>query len=319
MKEILYIIVPCYNEEKVLPLTYSLFLDVLNNLITNNKISPESKILFVDDGSFDNTWEIIKDLSNKFKQIEGIQQSRNRGHQNAILAGLLDSIDKCHVTVTIDCDGQDDITVIEQMIDRYHEGFDIVYGVRDNRDSDSLFKKYTAQCYYYLLKKLGADIVFNHADYRLMSKTAVEGLSKFKEVNLFLRGLIPLVGYKSTCVFYTRTKRLAGLSHYPLKKMIALAIDGVTSLSTRPLRAITMMGLIVSCFSFIFIVWVMIGYLGGHTILGWASLISALCFIGGIQLICIGIIGEYVGKIYLEVKSRPRFIISDRTTHDKTS
>ena len=209
--------------------------------------------------------------------------------------------------------GQDDIKAIEQMINKYHEGYDVVYGVRDNRDSDTLFKKYTAQLFYYLLKKLGADIVYNHADYRLMSKSAIEGLAKFKEVNLFLRGLVPLVGFKHTEVYYTRTNRLAGSSHYPLSKMLALAIDGITSLSTKPLKLITLLGLVVSLLSFIFIIWVVIGFFFGKTLSGWASLISTLCFLGGIQLICLGIIGEYIGKIYLEVKHRPRYIISNRT------
>jgi glycosyltransferase involved in cell wall biosynthesis len=256
-------------------------------------------------------------LSQKHELIQGIQQSRNRGHQNAVIAGLLDSVNKCDMCISIDCDGQDDIKAIEQMINKYHEGYDVVYGVRDNRDSDTLFKKYTAQLFYYLLKKLGADIVYNHADYRLMSKSAIEGLAKFKEVNLFLRGLVPLVGFKHTEVYYTRTNRLAGSSHYPLSKMLALAIDGITSLSTKPLKLITLLGLVVSLLSFIFIIWVVIGFFFGKTLSGWASLISTLCFLGGIQLICLGIIGEYIGKIYLEVKHRPRYniekVLSDGT------
>ena len=313
MANILYLIVPCFNEEKVLPITSKFFLDELSFLINKGAINSESRIVFIDDGSSDNTWNIISELSQKHELIQGIQQSRNRGHQNAVIAGLLDSVNKCDMCISIDCDGQDDIKAIEQMINKYHEGYDVVYGVRDNRDSDTLFKKYTAQLFYHLLKKLGADIVYNHADYRLMSKSAIEGLAKFKEVNLFLRGLVPLVGFKHTEVYYTRTNRLAGSSHYPLSKMLALAIDGITSLSTKPLKLITMLGLLVSFLSFVFIIWVVIGFFFGKTLSGWASLISTLCFLGGIQLICLGIIGEYIGKIYLEVKHRPRYIISNRT------
>ena len=312
MANILYLIVPCFNEEKVLPITSKFFLDELSFLINKGAINSESRIVFIDDGSSDNTWNIISELSQKHELIQGIQQSRNRGHQNAVIAGLLDSVNKCDMCISIDCDGQDDIKAIEQMINKYHEGYDVVYGVRDNRDSDTLFKKYTAQLFYHLLKKLGADIVYNHADYRLMSKSAIEGLAKFKEVNLFLRGLVPLVGFKHTEVYYTRTNRLAGSSHYPLSKMLALAIDGITSLSTKPLKLITLLGLVVSLLSFIFIIWVVIGFFFGKTLSGWASLISTLCFLGGIQLICLGIIGEYIGKIYLEVKHRPRYIISNR-------
>lgn len=313
MKDILYIVIPCYNEEKVLPITHKMFLDELNELIKKEKISADSKIVFVDDGSRDETWKIICDLSEQHGSIEGIQQSRNRGHQNAVLMGMLDSRDKCDICITIDCDGQDDITAIEQMVDKYHEGYEVVYGVRDNRDTDTLFKKYTAQGFYTLLKKMGVDVVYNHADYRLMSKSALDGLSQFKEVNLFLRGLIPLVGFKNTSVYYKRNERLAGESHYPLKKMLALAIDGITSLSTTPLSIITFLGLLISFLSFCFIIWVCIGYFSGNTMSGWASLVSVICLLCGFQLISIGIIGEYIGKIYMEVKGRPRYIISNRT------
>ena len=313
MNDILYIVIPCYNEEKVLPITHKMFLDELNELIKKEKISADSKIVFVDDGSRDETWKIICDLSEQHGSIEGIQQSRNRGHQNAVLMGMLDSRDKCDICITIDCDGQDDITAIEQMVDKYHEGYEVVYGVRDNRDTDTLFKKYTAQGFYTLLKKMGVDVVYNHADYRLMSKSALDGLSQFKEVNLFLRGLIPLVGFKNTSVYYKRNERLAGESHYPLKKMLALAIDGITSLSTTPLRIITFLGLLISFLSFCFIIWACIGYFSGSTMSGWASLVSVICLLCGFQLISIGIIGEYIGKIYMEVKGRPRYIISNRT------
>ena len=317
MKSILYIVIPCYNEEEVLPITYKLFLNELNTLVQKEKISTKSKIVFVDDGSSDNTWQIISDLAKTYEAIEGIQQSRNRGHQNAVLMGMLDSKDKCDICITIDCDGQDDITTIEQMIDKYHEGYEVVYGVRNNRDTDTIFKKYTALGFYTLLKKMGVNVVYNHADYRLMSKSVLEGLSQFKEVNLFLRGLIPLVGFKNTNVYYKRNARIAGESHYPLKKMLALAIDGITSMSTTPLRIITCLGILVSFLSFLFIFWVIIGYFLGNTLSGWASLVSVICLLCGFQLISIGIIGEYVGKIYLEVKNRPRFIISKRTKHNE--
>ncbi len=317
MKSILYIVIPCYNEEEVLPITYKLFLNELNTLVQKEKISTKSKIVFVDDGSSDNTWQIISDLAKTYEAIEGIQQSRNRGHQNAVLMGMLDSKDKCDICITIDCDGQDDVTTIEQMIDKYHEGYEVVYGVRNNRDTDTIFKKYTALSFYTLLKKMGVNVVYNHADYRLMSKSVLEGLSQFKEVNLFLRGLIPLVGFKNTNVYYKRNARIAGESHYPLKKMLALAIDGITSMSTTPLRIITCLGILVSFLSFLFIFWVIIGYFLGNTLSGWASLVSVICLLCGFQLISIGIIGEYVGKIYLEVKNRPRFIISKRTKHNE--
>ena len=317
MKSILYIVIPCYNEEEVLPITYKLFLNELNTLVQKEKISTKSKIVFVDDGSSDNTWQIISDLAKTYEAIEGIQQSRNRGHQNAVLMGMLDSKDKCDICITIDCDGQDDVTTIEQMIDKYHEGYEVVYGVRNNRDTDTIFKKYTALGFYTLLKKMGVNVVYNHADYRLMSKSVLEGLSQFKEVNLFLRGLIPLVGFKNTNVYYKRNARIAGESHYPLKKMLALAIDGITSMSTTPLRIITCLGILVSFLSFSFIFWVIIGYFLGNTLSGWASLVSVICLLCGFQLISIGIIGEYVGKIYLEVKNRPRFIISKRTKHNE--
>ena len=317
MKSILYIVIPCYNEEEVLPITYKLFLNELNTLVQKEKISSKSKIVFVDDGSSDNTWQIISDLAKTYEAIEGIQQSRNRGHQNAVLMGMLDSKDKCDICITIDCDGQDDVTAIEQMVDKYHEGYEVVYGVRNNRDTDTIFKKYTALSFYTLLKKMGVNVVYNHADYRLMSKSVLEGLSQFKEVNLFLRGLIPLVGFKNTNVYYKRNARIAGESHYPLKKMLALAIDGITSMSTTPLRIITCLGILVSFLSFLFIFWVIIGYFLGNTLSGWASLVSVICLLCGFQLISIGIIGEYVGKIYLEVKNRPRFIISKRTKHNE--
>ena len=295
MKEKLYIIIPCYNEQEVLPITSKLFLEELIKLIEKNKISDDSRILFVNDGSKDNTWQIIKDLSKSDQHFIGISQSRNRGHQNTVLAGLMEAKDCADITISIDCDGQDDITAMEKMVDAYHDGCEIVYGVRSSRETDTFFKRFTAQSFYKLLNYMGAEVIYNHADYRLVSSRVLNEFANFKEVNLFLRGMFPLVGFKSTSVLYERHIRIAGESHYPLSKMIALAFDGITSLSTKPIRLI-----IVSRFL-------------GTTIAGWSSTLAIMCFLGGVQLISLGVIGEYVGKVYLEVKKRPRYIISERT------
>lgn len=312
-KPTLYIVIPCYNEEKVLPITSKLFLNKIEDLIDKNKISNNSKILFVNDGSKDDTWNIIKNLSNENKHFIGISQSRNRGHQNTVLAGLMESMGKCDITISIDCDGQDDINAMDKMVDEYLNGAEVVYGVRKNRDTDTFFKRFTAEGFYKLLNILGAEVVFNHADYRLISSRVLKEFAKFKEVNLFLRGMIPLVGFKSSSVFYDRHERIAGESHYPLSKMLALAFDGITSLSVKPLKMITILGIIVSIFSFIGIIWAIFLQLKGDTIVGWASMICIICFIGGIQLVSLGIVGTYIGKIYMEVKHRPRYIISERT------
>ncbi len=316
MKPILFLVVPCYNEEEVLPIICNIFLKKILNLISKEKISDRSRIMFVNDGSKDRTWEIIKDLSKKDKHFAGISQSRNRGHQAAVLAGLMEAKDKCDITITIDCDGQDDIDAIDEMIDQYLSGSDIVYGVRNNRDSDTFFKRSTAECFYKLMRSLGVETVFNHADYRLVSKRVLNAFSEFKEVNIFLRGMFPLVGFKSSCVCYSRKERIAGKSHYPLRKMLALAWDGVTSLSVKPLHIIIALGTFVSMLSFIAVIWSITMQLLGRTVSGWASTTSIIAFLGGVQLISIGIIGEYVGKIYMEVKHRPRFIISERTENN---
>lgn len=313
MNPLLYIVIPCYNEEQVLPITAKLFLQELNDLITREKISTDSKILFVDDGSKDTTWDIITDLAKQNEHFTGIRQSRNRGHQNSVLAGLMEVKDICDITISIDCDGQDDIKAMEAMIDAYHDGCEIVYGVRSNRDTDTFLKRFTAQSFYKLLNSLGGEVVYNHADYRLLSSKVLQEFSKFKEVNLFLRGMVPLVGFKSTSVYYERHERLAGKSHYPLRKMLALAFNGITSLSVKPLRLIMGLGLFVSLISFTGAIWAIISHLTGHAVAGWASTTCIICFIGGIQLVCLGIIGEYIGKIYLETKERPRYIISERT------
>lgn len=312
----LNIIIPCYNEETVLPITSVLFLEELKLLINRKMIDENSKIVCVNDGSRDSTWNIIKDLAQKDEHFSGLCLSRNCGHQNAVLAGLMDSKDKCDITISIDCDGQDDIRAMEEMVDRYREGFDVVYGVRSKRDTDTLFKRFTAESFYKLMNAMGAEVVYNHADYRLMSSRVLNEFAKFEEVNLFLRGMVPLVGFKSTTVYYERHERLAGESHYPLSKMLALAFDGITSLSIKPLSLITGFGFLVAGISFIGILYAILSYIRGDTVSGWASMICIVCMLGGIQLICLGVIGQYIGKIYMEVKHRPRYIISERTGED---
>lgn len=310
---VLYIVVPCYNEEAVLPITAPMFLNELETLTEKELISDKSKILFVDDGSSDKTWNIISALSAENSRFAGIMQSRNRGHQNAVLAGLMEAADKCDITISIDCDGQDDIGAMEEMVKAYDSGCEIVYGVRSSRKTDSFFKRFSAQSYYRLLNLFGAQVVYNHSDYRLVSSRVLREFSRFEEVNLFLRGMFPLVGFKSTAVYYERKERLAGKSHYPLSKMLALAFDGITSLSNKPIRLISLIGIIVSVFGFAGALWALIAHLSGYTVAGWASTVCIICFIGGIQLICTGVLGEYIGKIYMEVKRRPRYIIAERT------
>lgn len=310
---VLYIVVPCYNEEAVLPITAPMFLNELDAMIEKELISDKSKILFVDDGSSDKTWNIISGLSAENSRFAGIMQSRNRGHQNAVLAGLMEAADKCDITISIDCDGQDDIGAMEEMVKAYDSGCEIVYGVRSSRKTDSFFKRFSAQSYYRLLNLFGAQVVYNHSDYRLVSSRVLREFSRFEEVNLFLRGMFPLVGFKSTAVYYERKERLAGKSHYPLSKMLGLAFDGITSLSNKPIRLISLIGIIVSVFGFAGALWALIAHLSGYTVAGWASTVCIICFIGGIQLICTGVLGEYIGKIYMEVKRRPRYIIAERT------
>ena len=310
---ILYIVIPCYNEQEVLPITAPMFLQKINDLAAAGKISPESRVLFVNDGSKDRTWEIICDLAARDPHYAGICQSRNRGHQNAVLAGLMEAKSRCDITISIDCDGQDDINAMDAMVDAYRDGCDVVYGVRSKRETDTFFKRFTAESFYKILNAMGAEVVFNHADYRLMSARVLEEFARFREVNLFLLGMVPLVGFKSTCVTYERHERIAGESHYPLSKMLALAFDGITSLSIKPIRFITGFGVFVALVSFIGVLWAVIEAALGLTVSGWASMTSIICFVSGVQLICLGVIGEYIGKIYLESKHRPRYIISDST------
>ncbi len=310
---VLYIVIPCYNEQEVLPVTSPLFLSKLTSLIEKGRIAPESRVVFVNDGSKDDTWAIIRQLHQQDEHFDGICLSRNRGHQNALLGGLMTVRKKCDITISIDCDGQDDIDAMDKMVDAYWDGCEVVYGVRSKRDTDTFFKRFTAEGFYKLMNRMGAQVVFNHADYRLLSARVLEEFSNFKEVNIFLRGMVPLVGFKSTSVYYERAERMAGESHYPLKKMLALAFDGITSLSVKPIRLITGFGVLVSAFSFIGVIWAVVRALMGATVAGWASTTAILCFMGGIQLMSLGVIGEYVGKIYMETKARPRYIISETT------
>lgn len=310
---VLYIVIPCYNEQEVLPITAPMFLNKLHELAEKKLVSENSRIMFVNDGSSDGTWDIIRALAASDEHYIGISQSRNRGHQNAVLAGLMEAKDRCDISISIDCDGQDDINAMDDMVRAYLDGCDIVYGVRNDRETDSFFKRTTAQGFYRFLSAMGAEIVYNHADYRLISARALHELAKFKEVNLFLRGMVPLVGFKSTSVEYKRAERIAGKSKYPLRKMLVLAGDGITSLSIKPLRLIMSFGVIVALLSFVGVIWAIVAALAGRAVAGWASMTCIICFVSGVQLICMGIIGEYIGKIYMETKQRPRYIISERT------
>ena len=308
---ILYFVIPCYNEEEVLPKTAPIFSEQLNLLISKNLISPKSRILFVNDGSSDTTWDIIKKLSNENPQFSGISLSHNRGHQNAVAAGLLHARTKCDIAISADCDGQDDIRVTEEMVSEYQKGNDIVYGVRKERKKDTFFKRFTAQLFYKTVSFLGGEIVYNHADYRLTSRRVLDEFANYTEVNIFLRGMFPMIGFKNTIVYYDRTERLAGKSHYPLKKMLALAADGITSLSIKPIRLITSFGIVVSGLSFLGILWAIFTALFKEPVSGWASLICIICFFSGVQILSIGIVGEYIGKTYLEAKHRPRYCIEE--------
>lgn len=309
MTPTLYLVIPCYNEEKVLPITYSLFLEEVEKLIDKGLIHDNSRILFADDGSKDATWEIISNLSDENERILGISLSRNRGHQNALLAGLMEAMPFCDITVSMDCDGQDDIHVLGDMVRAYNSGSEIVYGVRSSRKKDTFFKRFTAEGFYRIMNKMGCNLIFNHADYRLVSSKVLQEFSNFKEVNLFLRGMFPMVGFNSSIVYYERDERKAGQSHYPLAKMISFAIDGITSLTTFPIRIITFIGIIVSMFSFIGIIWALVTHAMGNTVDGWASIICIVLLMSGIQLLSLGVIGEYVGKTYMETKARPRYIV----------
>ena len=312
-RPILWIVVPCYNEEQVLPLTAGMFFDKLKALIQAGTISDSSRVLFVNDGSKDKTWQIIRDLAKREKHCIGISQSRNRGHQNAVLAGLMEAKDKCDITISIDCDGQDDINAMDKMVDEYLAGCEIVYGVRSKRTTDTWFKRTTAEGFYHLMNWMGAEVVFNHADYRLVSSRVLNHLADYEEVNIFLRGMIPLVGFKSASVYYERAERMAGESHYPLKKMLALAFNGITSLSVKPVSMVTGAGFILILAGLILAVAAIVQAAIESALAGLSTVICVLCLLGGLQMIALGIVGQYVGKTYLEAKRRPRYIISERT------
>lgn len=308
----LYLAVPCYNEEEVLFDTTEKLTKKYDQLIADGKITNDSKIVYIDDGSKDKTWEIISELYKTNTYVNGIKMSRNRGHQNALLGGLMTIKDDCDCVISIDADLQDDINTFDKMIEDFENGSEIVYGVRSKRATDTAFKRMTAQGFYKILSALGAEVVYNHADFRLMSRRALNALADFKEVNLFLRGLVPLVGYKSSVVEYERSERLAGESKYPLKKMLGLAWDGVTSLSMKPIRMITVLGVIVFCISIIMLIYSVVMWAIGNTVSGWTSMTVSIWAIGGLQLLAIGVVGEYIGKIYMETKNRPRFIVEEQ-------
>jgi polyisoprenyl-phosphate glycosyltransferase len=305
----LTIVVPCYNEEEVLPETIRQLRNLREELIAEHLVSPESTLLFVDDGSGDETWDIIYKASLRYPEVKGLKLARNAGHQNALLAGLFAAKTRSDCIVSIDADLQDDISVIRDFVQKFHEGYEIVYGVRNKRDTDTLFKRHTAQWFYKLMRAMGVDLVYNHADYRLMSRRAVEELERFEEVNLFLRGIVPLLGFRSTTVYYDRKERFAGKTKYPLKKMIAFALDGITSFSITPIRIISLIGFVSFFVSLLFGAYFLLLKFTGHTQTGWTSLITSIWFLGGLQLIAFGLIGEYIGKIYKETKRRPRYIV----------
>ena len=307
----LYIVVPCYNEEEVLPETARRLRAKMTALTEAGKIAPDSRVLFVNDGSKDRTWDIIRSLHESDPLFSGLDLSRNRGHQNALLAGLMTAKDRCDMAISMDADLQDDIDAVDEMVDKYRDGCDIVYGVRSSRTTDTFFKRFTAESFYRLMNFLGANVVFNHADYRLLSRRALEGLARFKEVNLFLRGIVPMIGYRTDTVEYARGERFAGESKYPLKKMLSFAMEGITSLSTKPIRYITLLGFLIFLVSIAMLIWSVVRWAMGDTIIGWASLICSVWAIGGLILLSLGVIGEYIGKIYLETKGRPRFLIRE--------
>lgn len=307
----LYLAIPCYNEEEVLRDSAGKLLNKYNQMMYDGLITDDSKIVFIDDGSKDKTWKIISELHSENPIFQGIKLSRNRGHQNALLCGLMTLKDKADAVISIDADLQDDINTFDEMVKKYEDGCDVVYGVRSKRETDTFFKRFTAEGFYKILNSMGAKVVFNHADFRLMSRRALEAFSLYKETNIFLRGMVPMIGFKSDVVKYARTERLAGESKYPLKKMLALAWEGVTSLSIKPIRMITWLGAIVFAVSIIMIIYSIVSFFMGTAQSGWASTLCSIWAIGGLQLLAIGVVGEYIGKIYLESKHRPRFIVEE--------
>lgn len=317
MDKILYMVVPCYNEEAVLEETTARLKEKFESLIKEDKISPKSKVLYCNDGSKDNTWNLIKQIHEKDKMFRGICLSRNRGHQNAVLCGLMQAKEEADMVISMDADLQDDINAIDEMVDKYHEGFDVVYGVRNSRKTDTFFKRFTAQAYYKMLLFMGVDIVYNHADFRLMSKRVLKEMENYKEVNLFLRGIVPMIGFPSTNVYYERHERFAGESKYPLKKMLHFAFDGITSLSVKPIRLITTVGAGIFFLSICMLIYSIVIHFLGKSLVGWSSLMVSVWALGGLQIFSIGVIGEYIGKIYMETKARPRFIVQEYLNDDE--
>ena len=313
----LFMVIPCYNEEEVLPETSKRMIEKYNSLIEKKYMSKESKIMLVDDGSKDKTWSLIEQLVNDNEYFVGLKLSRNRGHQNAVLAGLMTAKDEADVVISMDADLQDDVNAIDRFLEEYEKGYDVVYGVRSSRKTDTAFKRSTALGFYKLMQKMGVEVVYNHADFRLMSKRVLMHLADYKEVNLFLRGMVPLVGFKSTTVEYERAERFAGKSKYPLKKMISFALDGITSLSVKPIRMIFSLGLVIFIISLIMLIYALIRYIMGLTVAGWTSILGSIWLLGGIQLLAMGVVGEYIGKIYNETKARPRFIIETYLKKEK--
>ena len=306
---VLYLVIPCYNEEAVLPETTKRLTEKMHTMIRAEQVDPESRILYVDDGSKDKTWAIISEYAEAIPYVDGVKLAHNRGHQNALLAGLMTAMPLCDCAISMDADLQDDINVIDRFVEKYMEGCDVVYGVRNKRETDTFFKRTTAEGFYKFMKILGVDVVFNHADYRLMSRRALEGLSEYKEVNLFLRGIVPQIGYKWTTVTYERAERFAGESKYPLKKMISFALDGITSFSVKPLKLISNLGILISVLSIFGLLYALISHLCGVTVAGWTAIVASIWLLGGLQMLCLGVVGGYIGKIYSEVKQRPRFLI----------
>ncbi len=307
MEPTVYFVIPCYNEEAVLPETCRRLTEKLESMKQRSLIGGESRILLVDDGSKDKTWELISEYNRENSWVEGVKLAHNRGHQNALLCGLMTAMPRCDAAVSMDADLQDDIDALDQFVTKYREGCDVVYGVRNKRDTDTWFKRTTAEGFYTLMKLLGVDVVFNHADYRLMSKRALEALSEYKEVNLFLRGIVPLIGYRSDYVYYDRHERFAGESKYPLKKMLSFALDGITSFSVKPLKLISNLGILISVLSIFGLLYALISYFAGWAVSGWTAIVCSIWLLGGLQMLCLGVVGGYIGKIYSEVKARPRF------------
>lgn len=315
---VLYLVIPCYNEEEVLPETTKRLTEKLYNMIHADMIDRDSRILFVDDGSRDDTWQLIEMYSAAVPYVDGVKLAHNRGHQNALLAGLMTAMPLCDCAISLDADLQDDIDVIDAFVQKYAEGCDVVYGVRNKRDTDTFFKRTTAEGFYKFMKLLGVDVVFNHADYRLMSRRALEGLSEYREVNLFLRGIVPLIGFRSDYVYYDRAERFAGESKYPLKKMISFALDGISSFSVKPLKLISNLGILISVLSVFGLLYALISHICGVTVAGWTAIVCSIWLLGGLQMLCLGVVGGYIGKIYGEVKQRPRYLIEKHIKEEKT-